>query len=50
MIPAATSSIIIWLLYGYAHKRIIKFKAKRDNKDWISRLEKKLATYIENRK
>jgi len=50
VIPAAVSSILIRLLYGYAHKQILAFKAKRDNKDRISRLENKFATYIENRK
>jgi len=32
------------------HKKILKFKAARNNDDWISRLEKKFARYIENRK
>ncbi len=50
VIPAAASSIIIRLLYGYMHRWILAFKAKRDNKDRISRLENKFATYIENRK
>ena len=50
VIPAAASSILIRLLYGYAHRKILEFKAKRDNKDWISRLENRFATYIENRK
>ncbi|HMS91768.1 MAG TPA: hypothetical protein PKC87_06090 [Candidatus Absconditabacterales bacterium] len=50
VIPAALSSIAIWLLYGYMHRWILKFKEKRDNKDWISRWESKFATYIENRK
>ena len=50
VIPATISSILIRLLYGYVHKLILAFKAKRDNKDWISRLENKFATYIENRK
>lgn len=50
VIPAALSSILIRLFYGYAHRWILAFKAKRDNKDWISRLENKFATYIENRK
>ena len=50
VIPAAASSILIRLLYGYMHKRILAFKEKRDNKDRISRLENKFATYIENKK
>lgn len=50
VIPAAASSILIRLLYGYMHRRILAFKAKRDNKDWISRLENRFAKYIENRK
>ena len=50
VLPAAASSILIRLLYGYAHRRILTFKAKRDNKDWISRLENRFAAYIENRK
>ncbi|MEI6773550.1 MAG: hypothetical protein WCL18_01660 [bacterium] len=37
-------------MYGYMHRRILAFKAKRDNKDRISRLENRFATYIENRK
>ncbi len=49
VIPAAASSILIRLLYGYVHRRILAFKEKRDNKDWISRLQKRFATYIENR-
>lgn len=32
------------------HKKILEFKEKRDNKDWISRIEKKFATYIEDRR
>ena len=50
VLPAAASSILIRLLYGYANRRILTFKEKRDNKDWISRLENRFATYIENRK
>ena len=49
VIPAAVSSIIIWLLYGYVHKKLLAFKHKRNHEDRISRLEKKFATYIENR-
>ena len=37
------------LLYGYMHRRILAFKAKRNNKDRISRLENKFAKYVENR-
>lgn len=50
VIPAAASSILIRLLYWYVHKRILAFQEKRDNKDRISRLENRFATYIENRK
>lgn len=50
VIPAAASSILIWLLYWYIHKKIIKFKEKRNHDDRITRLENKFATYIENRK
>ncbi|MFA6256257.1 MAG: hypothetical protein WC606_03665 [Candidatus Absconditabacterales bacterium] len=50
VIPAAASSIIIRLLYGYMHRWILTFKAKRDNKDWISRLENRFAKYLENKK
>ena len=50
VIPAAVSSILIRLSYGYMHRWILAFKAKRDNKDWISRLENRFARYIENRK
>ncbi len=50
VLPAAASSIMIWLLYGYMHNKIIAFQAKMNNKDRISRLEKRFATYIENRK
>jgi hypothetical protein len=50
VVPAAASSILIWLLYGYMHRWILAFKEKRDNKDWISRLENKFASYIENKK
>lgn len=50
VIPAAASSILIRLLYGYMHKWILTFKTKRDNKDWISRLENRFAKYIENKK
>lgn len=50
VVPAAASSILIRLLYGYMHRRIITFKTKRNNKDWISRLENRFATYVENRK
>lgn len=50
VLPAAASSILIWLLYGYMHRRILAFKAKRDNKDRISRLENRFAKYLENRK
>ncbi|HBB04508.1 TPA: hypothetical protein DCZ39_06565 [Patescibacteria group bacterium] len=32
------------------HKRILAFKEKRDNKDRISRLEKRFAEYVENKK
>lgn len=32
------------------HRWILAFKAKRDNKDWISRLENRFAKYIENKK
>lgn len=50
VIPAAASSILIRILYGYMHKKILAFKNKRNNKDWISRLENKISIYIENRK
>ncbi|EKD25221.1 MAG: hypothetical protein ACD_80C00102G0013 [uncultured bacterium (gcode 4)] len=50
VIPATLSSILIRLLYGYMHKRILAFKEKRDNKDRISRLEKRFAEYVENKK
>lgn len=50
VVPAAASSILIRLLYGYMNRRILAFKEKRDNKDWISRLEHKFAIYIGNRK
>lgn len=50
VIPAAVSSILIRLLYGYVHRRILTFKAKRDNKDRISHLESKFARYLENKK
>ncbi len=50
VLPAAASSILIRLLYGYVNKRILAFQEKRDNKDRISRLENKFATYIQNRK
>jgi len=49
VIPAAWSSILIRLLYGYMHKKIHMFKEKRNNTDRISRLEKRFATYLENR-
>jgi membrane protein YqaA with SNARE-associated domain len=32
------------------HRWILTFKAKRDNKDWISRLENRFAKYLENKK
>ena len=32
------------------HQKILAFKNKRDNKDWISRLENRISLYIENRK
>jgi membrane protein YqaA with SNARE-associated domain len=50
VVPAALSSVMIRLLYGYMHKKILEFKAARDNKDWISRLEKRISKYLENRK
>lgn len=50
VVPAAASSILIRLLYGYVHRRILRFKTNRNNKDRISRLEKKFADYIENRR
>lgn len=50
VIPAALSSVLIWLLYGYVHKKILAFKHKRNYNDRISRLEKKFADYIENKK
>ena len=50
VVPAAASSILIRLLYGYMHRKILKFKAKRNNDDRISRLENRFARYIENRK
>ncbi len=50
VIPAALSTIFIRLLYGYFHKKILKFKEARNNNDWISRLEKRFAKYLENRK
>ena len=50
VIPATASSILIRLLYWYLHRKILKFKEARDNKDRISRLEKRFAKYIENRK
>lgn len=50
VIPATISSILIRLLYGYVNKKIISFKTERDNKDWISRLQKRFAEYIGNRK
>jgi hypothetical protein len=49
-VPAALSSTLIRLLYGYIHKKILKFKEKRNNDDRISRLEKRFAKYLENRK
>lgn len=49
VIPAALSSILVRLLYGYAHKKILAFKEKNENKDRISRIEKRFADYIENR-
>jgi len=50
VLPAAASSILIWLLYGRLHRRILAFKEKRDNKDRISRLEKRFVKYMENKK
>ena len=50
VIPAAASSILVRLLYGYMHKWILAFKAKRNNKDRISRLENRFAKYLENKK
>lgn len=50
VIPGAISSILIRLLYGYIHRWILAFKTKRNNKDRISRLEKRLAKYIANKK
>jgi hypothetical protein len=50
VVPAAASSILIWLLYGYVHGKIVSFKTRRNNKDRISRLQKKIARYIENRR
>jgi len=50
VIPAAASSILIRLLYGYMHRWILAFKEKRGNEDRISRLEKRFAKYLENKK
>ena len=50
VVPAAASSILIRLLYGYLHRWILTFKENRNNKDWISRIENKFAKYIEDRK
>ncbi|MFA5747784.1 MAG: hypothetical protein WC872_01590 [Candidatus Absconditabacterales bacterium] len=50
VLPATLSSVMIWLLYGYAHKWILKFKEKRNNQDFISRFEYRISKYIENRK
>jgi membrane protein YqaA with SNARE-associated domain len=50
VVPAALSSILIRLLYGYMHKKILAFKHKNGHQDWISRLENRFAKYLENRK
>jgi hypothetical protein len=50
VLPAAASSIMIWLLYGYMHKKILRFKEKRNNDDRISRIENRISKYMENRK
>ncbi|MCX6825378.1 MAG: hypothetical protein NTY80_04130 [candidate division SR1 bacterium] len=50
VLPAAASSILIRLLYGYVNKKILSFKEKRNNKDRISRLQNRFAIYISNRK
>ena len=49
VVPAAVSSVLIWLLYGYAHKKVIAFKHKNEHKDRISRIEKRFGEYVENR-
>jgi len=50
IIPAALSSLMIRFFYWYVHKKIIAYKEKKDNKDIISRIEHKIAKYIENKK
>lgn len=50
VLPAAASSVLIRLLYGYFHKKILEFQKARDNKDRISRLQKRFARYVGNRK
>ncbi len=50
VIPATISTVLVRLLYGYAHRKILAFKAKRNNNDRLSRIEKRFAEYVENRK
>ncbi len=50
IVPATISTILIRLLYGYAHKKILAFKAKKNHNDRFSRIEKKFTEYIENKK
>jgi membrane protein YqaA with SNARE-associated domain len=50
VLPAIMSSILIWVLYGYIHGKIHRFKEKRENKDRISQLKNRYARYIENKK
>lgn len=50
VIPAALSSIVIWLMYWYLHKKIQAFKTKRNNQDFISRMQYKVSTYLEKKK
>jgi len=50
VLPAALSSILIRMLYGYFHKKILEFKKRKNHEDWISRIERKIAKYLENKK
>jgi len=50
IIPAVLSSLMIRFFYWYVHKRILSYKEKNENKDVISRIENKIAKYIQNKK
>ena len=50
VIPAIISSIMIWILYSYMQTRLEKFKKKRNDNDWISRLEYRISAYVESKR